>query len=49
MKDIYLTIFDWEKGKSFKKYFNSYFDRDKFANKLKYSYKLLVVGKDNNY
>ena len=46
MSDIYLVIFDWNSGKSFKKYFKSFYERDKFENKLKYSYKLLVVGKN---
>lgn len=49
MRDIYLIIFDWETNKSFKKQFDNYFDRDKFANKLKYSRKLLVIGKDDNF
>lgn len=42
--DIYLDLVLIETGKSFRKYFNTEFERDKFKRKLKFSKKLRVLG-----
>lgn len=42
--DIYLDLVLIETGKSFRKYFDTEFERDKFRRKLKYSKKLRVLG-----
>ena len=44
MNNIYLEIYDKTTGKTFKKYFDTEFNKDKFKRKLKYSKKLQVVG-----
>ena len=41
----YLELYDKTTNKAFKKYFDTEFDRDKFARKLKYSSKLQVIRK----
>ena len=41
---IYLELIDLKTLKVFKKYFETEFDRDKFARKLRYSKKLKVIG-----
>lgn len=43
-RKIYLEILDLKKGKTFKKYFNTEFEKDKFKRKLKFSNKLKVVA-----
>lgn len=42
--NIYLELVDLTTLKVFKKYFETEFERDKFARKLKYSKKLKVVN-----
>lgn len=42
--DIYLDLVLIETGKSFRKYFETEFERDKFRRKLKYSKRLRVLG-----
>jgi len=46
---IYLELLDLTTMKSFKKYFETEFDRDKFERKLRYSKKLKVIGRDETY
>jgi len=41
---IYLELIDLKTLKTFKKYFKTEFDRQKFMNKLKYSKKLKVIN-----
>lgn len=41
---IYLEILNLKTGKTFKKYFNTEFEKDKFKRKLKFSSKLKVVS-----
>lgn len=41
----YLEIYNIETKKIFKKYFDTEFERDKFARKLRYSKKLKVISK----
>lgn len=41
---IYLELIDLKTLKTFKKEFQTEFERDKFARKLKYSKKLKVIG-----
>lgn len=43
MNKIYLLLYDLETGKTFKKYFDTEFERDKFRRKLKYSKRIKVV------
>lgn len=43
-KNIWLEIYDKSTGKTFKKYFDTEFSKDKFKRKLKYSKKLQVIG-----
>ena len=43
---IYLVLYDISTRKSFKKYFETEHQKDKFKNKLRYSKKLIVL-KDN--
>ena len=44
---IYLELIDLKTLKTFKKYFNTEYDRQKFMNKLKYSKKLKVINSYN--
>ena len=46
---IYLKLIDLSTMKTFKKYFGCEFDRDKFERKLRYSKKIKVIGRDDNY
>lgn len=46
---IYLKIYDIINDKTFKKYFKSEFERDKFARKLQYSKKLMVIEKNEEF
>lgn len=46
---IYLELLDLTTMKSFIKYFDCEYDRDKFERKLKYSKKLKVIGRDESY
>lgn len=46
---IYLELLDLATMKTFKKYFETEFDRDKFERKLRYSKKLKVIGRDETY
>ena len=48
MTKPYLELYDKTTNKSFKKYFDTEFDRDKFVRKLKYSSKLQVIRKGDN-
>ena len=41
--NIYLVLYDLTTGKTFTKYFESEFKKDKFKTKLKYSKKLKVL------
>ena len=43
-KKIYLELLNLKTGKTFKKYFTTEFDKDKFKRKLKFSNKLKVVS-----
>lgn len=43
--NIYLELLDVTTMKTFKKYFETEFERDKFARKLRFSNKLFVVSK----
>lgn|GEM_PF-2703594 len=45
---IYLELIDLKTLKTFKKEFQTEFERDKFARKLRYSKKLKVIGGNNN-
>ena len=47
MNSVFLKLFDKSKKKTFIKYFDCEFDRDKFSRKLKYSKKLIIVGGKN--
>ena len=40
---IYLDLININTKKSFRKYFNTEFERDKFKRKLKYSKKIIVI------
>lgn len=42
---IYLELLDLKTLKTFKKYFDTEFDRQKFINKLKYSNRLKVINR----
>lgn len=42
MKKIWLVLYNRETKKSFTKYFNTEFEKDKFVRKLRYSKKLVV-------
>ena len=42
---IYLELIDLKTLKIFKKEFQTEWERDKFANKLKYSKKIKVIGR----
>lgn len=49
-RNIYLDLLDLKTLKTFRKYFKTEFERDKFARKLEYSKKLKVLNrKDVNY
>jgi hypothetical protein len=43
MKELYLVLFDRTTNKTFKKFFVTEFQMDKFKRKLKYSRKLQVI------
>ena len=47
MNNIYLELIDLTTMKSFKKYFKTEYDRQKFMNKIKYSKKLKVINSYN--
>ena len=47
--DIYLDLLDITTKKTFRKYFKSEYERDKFKRKLKYSNKLMVLGLQKIY
>lgn len=44
MNKIYLELIDLSTMKSFKKYFKTEYDRQKFMNKIKYSKKLKIIN-----
>lgn len=46
---IYLDLMNLETGKTFRKYFETEFERDKFKRKLKYSKKIIVIGIDESW
>jgi hypothetical protein len=46
---IYLELIDLKTMKTFKKYFDTEFERDKFIRKLRYSNKISVIGKGEEY
>lgn len=46
---IYLDLLDITTKKTFRKYFKSEYERDKFKRKLKYSNKLMVLGLQKIY
>lgn len=43
MNKIYLVIYNIENNKSFIKYFDCEYDKNKMKNKIKYSKKLFVI------
>lgn len=43
-KMLYLELYDIKTGKTFKKYFDTEFEREKFKRKLRYSKKLFIRG-----
>lgn len=43
---IYLVLFDKTTNKTFTKYFNCEFDKEKFKRKLKFSKKLIVLAEN---
>ena len=43
MNKIYLVLFNIETKKTFNKYFETEFEKDKFKRKLKYSKRLFVI------
>jgi len=43
---IYLELIDLKTLKTFKKYFQCEFERDKFARKLKYSKRIKEIGRN---
>lgn len=43
MNKIFLVLFNIENKKTFNKYFDTEFEKDKFKRKLKYSKKLFVI------
>lgn len=45
---IYLELYVINKGYSFKKYFSTEFERDKFKRKLRYSKNIKVIGENKN-
>ena len=45
----YLILGEIETMRSFKKYFETEYERDKFARKLKYSKKLVVLDRGTDY
>lgn len=47
--NIYLDLLDISTRKTFRKYFKSEYERDKFKRKLKYSTKLMVLGMQKIY
>jgi len=47
MKEIKLKLFDLTTGKTFYKYFETEFERDKFKRKLKFSKKIKVINDYN--
>ena len=46
---FYLELIDLTTLKTFIKYFDTEFERNKFERKLKYSKKIKVVGRDESY
>lgn len=44
MNSIYLELIDLRTMKSFKKYFETEYDRQKFMNKIKYSKHLKIIN-----
>lgn len=50
-KDIYLILYDLITNKSFRKYFDTEYDKEKFKRKLKFSKKIRVLEDscDNKY
>lgn len=46
---IYLELLNVETMKTFIKYFDTEFERDKFERKLRYSKKIKVIGRDETY
>lgn len=43
---VKLKLYDITTGKTFYKYFDTEFERDKFIRKLRYSKKLMIVRED---
>lgn len=48
-QDIYLLLLNSDNNKSFKKYFDTEFERDKFAGRLRYSKKLTVLERGGDF
>lgn len=46
---IYLDLYVIKTEKTFRKYFDTEFERDKFRRKLKYSKRIKVVGSDEKW
>jgi hypothetical protein len=47
--EIYLDLLDITTMKSFRKYFKCEYDKEKFRRKLRYSKKIMVLGKQPIY
>ena len=45
----YLELYSKKTNKSFRKYFDTEFERDKFVRKLRYSHNLIVLEKGDDY
>ena len=46
---IYLDLLNLDTMKTFRKYFETEFDRDKFERKLRYSKRIKVIRRDESY
>lgn len=44
---IYLELYDISRNKTFKKYFECEFDKQKFKRKLKFSKRIFIRGENN--
>lgn len=46
---IYLELINLDTMKTFRKFFDTEFDRDKFERKLRYSKRIKVIGSDETH
>lgn len=49
MKSIYVILMNLKTNKSFKKYFDTEFERDKFIRKSKYFKNIMILNKGDIY